>query len=190
MKKIIISVTNDLTTDQRVDKVATSLVSAGFSVFLIGRSHRKASPLNNRKYDSHRFKMFFSKGFLFYFEFNIRLFCFLLTSKCDILLSNDLDTLCANFLISKLRKIKLVYDSHELFTEVPELLNRPITKFIWLSMENFFLKRIKFSYTVSESIASYYRERYGIKMSVISNFPVIKSVKNNSKKSKNFMTSV
>ena len=178
MKKVIISVTNDLTTDQRVDKVANSLFNAGFLVLVLGAVSNKKHILSERKYDFYRFKMFFKKGFFFYFEFNVKLFWFLLRNKSDILLSNDLDTLSANFFVSKLKKIKLVYDSHELFTELPELLERPNVKFIWLSMEKFFLKRIQFSYTVSKSIASYYKSKYGVDMSVVSNFPHIKMINN------------
>ena len=176
MKKIIISVTNDLSTDQRVDKVANSLINAGFLVFLVGACGTDQRILSKRNYKFLRFKMFFKKGGLFYLEFNIRLFFFLLLNKCDLLLSNDLDTLLANFFISKLKKIKLVYDSHELFTEVPELLDRPIVKLIWSWMESFFLKRIDFAYTVSQSIADFYKKKYGLNMIVVSNFPINKTI--------------
>jgi len=176
LKKVIISVTNDLSTDQRVDKVANSLCNAGLSVLVVGRRVLNSEDLANRQYLTHRFNMFFNKKFLFYLEYNIRLFFFLLLRKSDILLSNDLDTLCANFLVSKLKQKKLVYDSHELFTETPELLNRPVVKFVWLSLENFFLKRINFAYTVSHSIANFYREKHGVHMSVIPNFPLTKKV--------------
>ena len=172
MKKIIISVTNDLSTDQRINKVANSLIDAGFSVFVLGTLSKTQINLSKRSYAFHRFKMLFNKGFLFYFEFNLRLFYFLLFNKCDILLSNDLDTLCANFFISRLKKIKLIYDSHELFTEVPELLDRPIVKSIWIYIERFLLKRINYAYAVSQSIADYYNKKYNLNMLVISNFPV------------------
>ncbi len=175
MKKVIISVTNDLTTDQRVDKVANSLINAGFSVLLLGAISKKHVELGSRPYLCHRFKMIFKRGVLFYLEYNIRLFFFLLTHSFDIYLSNDLDTLPANFFASKCKRVKLVYDSHELFSELPELLNRPLVKSIWSYMERYLLKRIKYSYTVSESIADYYNSNYGIKMSVISNFPTRKS---------------
>ena len=171
MKKVIISVTNDLTTDQRVNKVATSLLNAGFSVTLLGAVSKNYTVLNNRKYTLYRFTMLFKKGFFFYLEFNVRLFFFLMRHRGDIFLSNDLDTLCANFLASKLKNVKLVYDSHELFPEVPELLNRPVVKFIWLSIESMLLKRVRYMYTVSESIANYYNGKYGVDMSVVSNFP-------------------
>ncbi len=174
MKRVIISVTNDLSTDQRVDKVANSLSKAGFSVLLVGRKVVDSIDIQNRLYPTHRFSMHFSKGFCFYLEYNIRLLFFLLNQKCDILLANDLDTLCANYLVSRFKNIKLVYDSHELFTELPELIDRPFIKFIWSSLESFLLKRIHYSYTVSDSISNYYKFKYDINMSVISNFPLLR----------------
>ena len=174
MKKVIISVTNDLTTDQRVDKVAYSLINAGFLVVLLGAVSKDSNQLPNRPYVCRRFNMIFKKGVLFYSEFNIRLLFYLLTQRCDIYLSNDLDTLLANFVASKFKSVKLIYDSHELFSELPELLNRPLVQAIWRYIEKYLLKRIKYSYTVSHSIAKYYRNKYGIQMSVIANLPKLK----------------
>ena len=173
MKKVFISVTNDLITDQRAHKVASSLLAKGYDVLLIGKRGEK---IITRNYNCHQLQIVFNKGFLFYLEFNIKLFIFLLFKNCDILLSNDLDTLLPNFLISKLKNNSLVYDSHELFTEVPELLNRKLVKSIWLYIERFCLPNIKYSYTVSESIADYYRNKYQIKMSVIRNFPLTRQL--------------
>ncbi|MAQ31563.1 MAG: glycosyl transferase group 1 [Flavobacteriales bacterium] len=182
MKRVIISVTNDLTTDQRVDKVANSLFKAGFTVLLIGRSLPCSLALSKRHYSAVRLSMFFNKGFLFYLEYNLKLFFYLISKKSDILLSNDLDTICANFFASKLKKNKLIYDSHEIFTEVPELNERPFVKFIWLLIERFFIKKIKTSYTVSDGFAEYYNQKYGICMSVISNFPLSRIVTESMKK--------
>tara|TARA_B100000902_G_scaffold369138_1_gene393071 strand:+ start:643 stop:1722 length:1080 start_codon:yes stop_codon:yes gene_type:complete len=169
LKKVFISVTNDLVTDQRVHKVASSLLKKGYDVLLIGTHGNK---IINRNYNCHQLKTYYNKGFLFYLEFNIKLFVFLLFNHCNILLSNDLDTLLPNYLISKLKNKPLVYDSHELFTEVPELLNRPLVKSVWLYIERLCLPNLKYSYTVSESIADYYRSVYQIKMSVVRNFPL------------------
>ena len=178
MKKVIISVTNDLSTDQRVDKVASSLLRSGFAVLLVGRCLRNSKNITKRNYSTHRFKMFFHRGVMFYLEYNLRLFLFLLFHKSDFLLSNDLDTLLANFIVSKIKNIRLIYDSHELFTDLPELQGRPIRKFIWSCLESFCLRRINFSYTVSNSIANYYRVKYGVQMSVICNFPITQNFQN------------
>jgi glycosyltransferase involved in cell wall biosynthesis len=175
LKRVIISVTNDLTTDQRVDKVCTSLLKLDYEVLLIGRKLQNSIPVS-RAYKTKRFNLFFNSGFLFYAEYNFRLFFFLLFSKKDILVSNDLDTLTANFLTSKILNKKLVYDSHELFTEVPELINRENVKNVWLKIEGCILPKLKNIYTVNDKIANFYSEKYNIDVQVIKNFPAYKEV--------------
>ena len=172
MKKVILSVINDLVTDNRVHKVATSLQKLGFEVLLVGRKLPNSKPINQRTYETHRMNLFFVKGPVFYIEYNIRLFLYLLFKKADILLANDLDTLPANYYAAKLKRKILVYDSHEYFTEVPELINRPKKQAIWHKVERKILPTIKYAYTVSESIASVYREKYGTPFHVVRNIPV------------------
>ena len=169
-KKVIVSVTNDISTDQRVFKVCNSLQAMGFEVELIGAS-RPWSVALNRDYSCKRMKMWFNTGPLFYFEYNLRFFFLLLFKPAAVLLSNDLDTLLANYLISKLKNIPLVYDSHELFPEAPELLERPFKKRLWERLESFLLTKIKHAYTVCESIQSYYKALHGIDMKVVRNVP-------------------
>ncbi len=171
-KRIIISVTNDLTTDQRIDKVAKSLLKIGYSPVLVGFIKPKSLELATRTYETKRFRLCFTNGFLFYAEYNLRLFLYLLFTRSNLFLSNDLDTLLANYLASVVRRKTLIYDSHELFTEQPELENRLTVKKIWLKIEQCILPKIKYSYTVSASIARYYRQKYGVNMEIIRNFPI------------------
>jgi len=131
LKRIVISVTNDLTTDQRVEKTCEVLSDIGYEVLLVGRRLKKSLPIQ-RNYRTVRFYLLFNKGFLFYAEFNIRLFIFLLFTKKNILFSNDLDTLLPNYLLSLLQRKTLVFDSHELFSEIPELVHKPRVKNFWL----------------------------------------------------------
>lgn len=169
-KKIIVSVTNDLSTDQRVAKVCDFLYVNNYDVYLVGRQLKKSLPIDNRPYKIKRFRLFFTKGALFYANYNIRLFFFLLFHRFDVLLSNDLDTLLANFLVFKLkRKKRLVYDSHELFTEVPELVSRPKIRAVWLKIERFIFPRLETIITVNKSIATIYKERYGKNLFVLRN---------------------
>ena len=172
LKKIIVTVTNDLTSDQRVHKVCRTLHNAGYDVFLIGRKLSNSKPLN-RSYRTKRISLLFNKGVLFYAEFNLRLFFVLLFYKKDVLLANDLDTLLPNYLISKLQIKKLVYDSHELFSEIPELVNKPFTKKVWRSLERRVLPKLKNTYTVSNSIADYYDKKHQTKFKVIRNLPLM-----------------
>lgn len=171
MPFLIISVTNDLSTDQRVKKICDSLLDLDYEITLIGRKLTTSIPLN-RAYKIIRMKLLFNKGFLFYAEYNLRLFFKLLFMKKDVLLANDLDTLLANFLISKIFSKKLVYDSHELFTEVPELINRPKVRKFWLMIEQFIFPKLNNVYTVNQSIASYYEKKYATKVNVVKNVSV------------------
>ncbi|QOD60470.1 glycosyltransferase [Polaribacter haliotis] len=170
MRKIIVSVTNDLTTDQRVEKVCNSLHRNGYDIYLVGRFLKNSKKIE-RNYSIKRFKLLFNSGVLFYAEYNIRLFFFLLFKKKDILLCNDVDTLLPNYIISKIQLKKLVFDSHELFSEIPELANRSKVKRIWLSIENWTIPKLKNNYTVCNSIANYYKNKYNVQFETILNVP-------------------
>ena len=172
MKRIVISVTNDLTTDQRVGKTCEVLSEIGYDVLLVGRKLKKSLPIQ-RNYKTIRFKLLFNKGFLFYTEFNIRLFIFLLFTKKNILFSNDLDTLLPNYLLSLLQQKRLIFDSHELFSEIPELVNKPRIKHFWLYLEKTIIPKLKNVITVSNSIKNYYTNLYGISATVVRNIPKI-----------------
>lgn len=176
--RIIVSVTNDLVADNRVHKVCTTLTNMGFVVLLVGRKLPNSIPVKDRNYQTKRFKLLFESGPLFYIEYNFRLFLFLLFAKFTVLLANDLDSLTANFMASKLRQKTLVYDSHEYFTEVPELINRPKVQHIWEWLENKMVPEIKYAYTVCASIANIYKEKYGTDFKVVRNIPRASTVRN------------
>ncbi len=171
MTHIILSVTNDLATDQRVHRVATSLTNRGAKVTLVGRL-LKNSLLLNRDYKTYRMRLLFTKGAFFYAEYNVRLFFYLLFAKVNILVSNDLDTLAANYLASVIRRKKLVYDTHEYFCGVPELQSRKIVQAIWRKIEGSILPKLTNVITVNGSIANLYEQEYGIKLRVVRNVPI------------------
>lgn len=170
-KRVIISVVSDLVTDQRVHRTALALHSKGLEVILVGRQRKSSLLMPARPYQTKRFKLGVESGPLFYAFFNIRLFFFLLFREADILVANDLDTLLPNFVISKLKKQTLFYDSHELFTEVPELVSRPFVQRIWLSIEKYIFPKLKRVFTVNESIAKIYSEKYKIPVAIVRNMP-------------------
>ncbi len=171
MKRILLAVTNDLSTDNRVHKISCTLLKSGAKVTVIGRKKPNSIALDNRPYQTKRFNLLFKKGPCFYMEYNFRLFFYILFRKFDIVVSNDLDTLLGSFLAYKIKSTNLVYDSHEYFTEVPELQGRKRTQSIWKSIEKRILPKIKYAYTVSELIALEYQKLYGIKMNVVRNLP-------------------
>jgi len=170
--RVVVSVINDLSSDQRVDRTCTTLLEMGYEVLLVGRKLRGSVSLTPRAYKTTRMNLLFEKGALFYAEYNLRLFLLLLFTKYDILHANDLDTLLANRLAQRFKGVKLVYDSHEYFTEVPELAEGSFAKRMWLKIERAILPKLKNVLTVNQSIADIYKRLYGIDLKVVRNLPI------------------
>jgi len=168
-KRVIVSVVNDLVTDQRVNRTCLLLNELDFEVLLVGRKMKKSLPVPALPFHTHRMKFLFEKGPLFYGFFNLRLFFYLLFKKSDLLVSNDLDTLLPNYWVHKLKGTPLVYDSHEYFTEVPELVNRKRVQSVWKKIEKSIFPKLNDVITVNDSIASLYEKEYGIRPEVVRN---------------------
>jgi hypothetical protein len=171
MKRIICTVSNDLTFDQRMIRICTTLASAGYQVQLWGRELPDSKPLAQQVFAQKRLRLRSHRGKFFYLELNLRLFFQLLFSSCDIIYAVDLDTLVPGRLVAKLRGKHLVYDAHEYFSEVPELMERPITKRIWEIVARLFIPGTKYAVTVCESLAKVLADRYGVHFEVVRNVP-------------------
>ncbi|MEO9146261.1 MAG: glycosyltransferase [Ginsengibacter sp.] len=167
-KRIIVSVTSDLVTDQRVQKECNTLHKMGYEVLVLGRKSKRGFLLNDLAYRTVRFNVPFRRGPLMYLTFNAQLFFYLLFNKADILWSNDLDTLLPNFLVSRMRGCKLVYDSHEYFTEsVYKLSSRKV----WEMVEKWIFPGLRNVITVNDSIKKVYEKKYRVPVTVIRNVP-------------------
>lgn len=171
MKKVHLSVTNDLYTDQRINKMAQTLSVMGFQVNITGVMRPDSKVFSPPRVGARRMRLLFQKGFLFYAEYNIRLFFLLLSGHYDLYIANDLDTLLPNFLIARLKRTPLVYDSHEYFTGSPEIRDRPFVKWFWKTLEKKLVPRQKLMITVNTSIARLYEKEYGLKAYVVRNLP-------------------
>jgi glycosyltransferase involved in cell wall biosynthesis len=152
------------------------LQKEGFAPTLVGRQKKDSLPLPSRTYTTTRLPLIFQKGKLFYLELNIRLFFFMLFKKVDIITANDLDTLLPCFIVAKLKAKRLVYDSHEYFTELPELAHRKIEKKIWEMLEKAIFPNLQHISTVSNSIAVEYQKKYGKKVKLVCNYPMYQEI--------------
>ncbi|MCX7728785.1 MAG: glycosyltransferase [Bacteroidia bacterium] len=192
-KLAVISVISDIYTDQRVLRAARTLEEMGYDIYLIGRKKQLNSLMNNHiPFQTIHIDPVFQKNVLMYAFFNILLFIKVLkiivcNRKKDVLLyANDLDTLLPNFIISKIFQLPLVYDTHEIFTEVPELQNKTIKKKIWETLEKCIVPKLNFVITVNKSIAEWYRKKYPTSFYVVRNISdQIKSQKIKTKKELN-----
>lgn len=171
MRNILFCVSSDVATDQRILRHCALLVEQGWTVHVVARKKTDSSVLPVLPFRVTRFSMLFQSGPLFYFFFNFRLFFFLLFRSTSVIWSNDIDTLVPCALVSKLKKKKLVFDAHELFTEVPELQNASVKKKIWLYVERIFTRKADMLITVNQSLAHQFYQRYGLNYNVIRNVP-------------------
>jgi glycosyltransferase involved in cell wall biosynthesis len=171
MKTIILTVTNDLTYDQRMIRICTSLADNGFRVILTGRKLRNSVPLSARPFEQVRLFCFFQEGKKFYAEYNTRLFFFLLKQRVDCICAIDLDTILPCYLASVLKRIPRVYDAHELFCEMKEIVTRPSIYKTWKLIEKWLVPKFKNGYTVNQPIAEEFRKMYGVEYIVVRNIP-------------------
>lgn len=187
MTKIICTVTNDLTYDQRMIRICTSLANASYEVLLVGRLREHSKPLKQQPFQQKRLKCFFDKGKFFYIEYNIRLFFFLLFQRFDIVNSIDLDTILPGFYISKIKSKLCIYDAHEYFTEVPEVVPRPTIQKIWKWVEKTTIPKLKYCYTVGDGLADLFQKEYKTTFKVIRNVPWQLDFKTTTKQSKKIL---
>ncbi|MEM9824342.1 MAG: glycosyltransferase, partial [Bacteroidota bacterium] len=57
--KIILTVTNDLNYDQRMQRICGSLSTFGYNILLVGRVRSFSKPLQAQKFEQKRLKCFF-----------------------------------------------------------------------------------------------------------------------------------
>ena len=156
-------------------RICHSLATNGFKVTLVGRKLVASRPLVQKTFAQKRLKCFFYKGFLFYLEYNTRLFFYLLTKRMDAVCAIDLDTILPCLFVSYLKSIKRVYDAHEYFTELKEVRTRPFVKEIWEKVEGFAVPKFKLGYTVSEGLAIEFDRKYNRDYKVVRNLPFLTS---------------
>ncbi len=174
MKSIASLVLNNFTHDYRVYKEASSMVKAGYQVTVVAL-HESDLPEHEtkEKIKIHRIKLKtrnWSKAKLVqlikYFEFMHKVIK--LYKKSDVIHCNDLEPLpiAAYIKVFKNKKVKIVYDAHELETEKhinPGGLLYQFKKTLEMKMLGYVDQMI----TVGEGIAKEYVKRYHIPRPVL-----------------------
>lgn len=187
MKSLTFTVINDLTYDQRMQRICNSLANAGYSVLLVGRKMSSSLSLKNQPYKQKRLTCFFKKGKLMYVEFNLRLLFYLLSISSDCYCAIDLDTILPNYFVSKIKIKKRVYDAHELFTEQKEIVTRPGIHKLWVRVEKFAVPKFLNGYTVNDFIRRELKRRYSVNYKVVRNLPVLSRLQPDSDKKDPFI---
>ena len=173
-KRIVLTVINDLNYDQRMIRICNSLVDEGYKVTLVGRENPKSKPLEKRRFHQKRIKVNRASGKMMYFIYWVKLFFYLLQKKADVFCATDLDSILSVYFASIIKGTKRVYDGHELFTEMKEVVTRPKEKAMWEWIERFTLPRFPIGYTIGDYYAGYFQKKYGLNYEVIRNATVLK----------------
>jgi glycosyltransferase involved in cell wall biosynthesis len=170
-RKIITSAFSNLYTDQRIEKVCRTLHENGYEIELIGNNWNGAEEMS-RPYPFSRIQLVSKSLKTAYFEFNWKLYQELKkkADKNTILHANDLDALLPNYLIAKKLNIPLIFDSHEIFSEMPAIQGKMSQK-LWRYLEKTIIPKIKFMITASSGYANWFKTRYGIQPVVVQNAP-------------------
>lgn len=175
MPRIIFCVTNDLSYDQRMIRICTTLSNAGYQVLLVGRANRHSVPLLERPYQQHRLKLPFFEGKAFYASYQVALFRYLMKQNADAIVAIDLDTIVPAYYTAKIKGWKKAMDAHEYFTGQKEVMSRPGIYKIWKKIEQKYLPHFRQGYTVSRGIADLFKDEYGLEYEVIRNLPVYRA---------------
>ncbi|RYE24044.1 MAG: glycosyltransferase [Sphingobacteriales bacterium] len=155
-------------------RICTSLHNAGYKVTLIGRERPSSKPLIERPYKQVRIKQRIDTGKLFYLTYNLKLLFHLLFIKMDAICAIDLDTILPVYYTSIIRGIYRVYDAHELFCEIEEVVSRPGIQKMWYAIERHTVPHFKFGYTVNQSYVDEYRRMYGVEYAIVRNATVLR----------------
>jgi len=159
-----------------MNRICSTLAEAGADVWLIGRFKKDSIALIDKPYQQKRLKCIFQSGKLFYVEFNIRLFFYLIFQSFDKLCSIDLDTVLPGLTVCKLKKKTHLYDAHEMFPFVPEVISRPKIQKFWMWVEKVTFKHSNVIYTVGGAIANWFQNKYNKQVYVVRNMPLIHDI--------------
>lgn len=171
--KIIFTVTNELSYDQRMIRICRSLANAGYRVLLVGRSKPGAVALTKEVFEQKRIPVLFGKGKLFYIEYNLKLFFYLLFKKTTAICAIDLDTILPVYWAAEIKRCQRIYDAHELFCEMKEVVSRPAIYKFWKRVERFTVPKFNNGYTVNQIIADEFAKLYGVNYEVIRSIAVL-----------------
>jgi glycosyltransferase involved in cell wall biosynthesis len=92
----------------------------------------------------------------------------------DGVIAIDLDTILPVLCVSQLKRIPRIYDAHELFCDMKEVVERPLIRRIWSCIESFSVPKFHWGYTVNHYLSDYFKNNYNRQYSIIRNMAVHK----------------
>ena len=166
-KKILVLADNGIVHDSRILRETSALVELGIDVKIIGIKENALKKISQFPFQYKLIPIWsrriFPKNYfgwcIKYFEVIIKYCFYLLKENPGIVHAHDLPCLLPAYMASKLRKFKIIYDSHELYTE--QTPNNNFVTRIWRAVERYILPRINAVIAANSSRARIMLEEYG-----------------------------
>lgn len=170
--KVCDVVRNSVWYDPRVIKQIDEYVKADFDVYVVGEEDNRynASEINRIPASvrivkiKEKYKRFQNKFNTVLKEISVckSLAKEIAACKPDIIHANDLDALLAAYIASRSWKCKIVFDSHEVYTDNFGLASAVLKKRFWSIVERWVIKRVDLVVCVSNAASDYFATKYNI----------------------------
>ncbi|WP_141655179.1 glycosyltransferase, partial [Candidatus Kryptonium thompsonii] len=172
---ILIIFLGNISHDSRSFKMYNSFVSLGYDVKVLCAKEPNERSLENPDvtYISlKRHKRAVTKILMFYLKSVLSI----PKVNPDIIIASDFFSLPIAWLISKIRKTKLIYDSRELYSSLASLYGRKLKQNLIIKLERFFTSKCNLILTVSQSIYEILSTQfYDKKIQILRNLPYQKN---------------
>ncbi len=178
MKKFLLITFSDIEYDSRILRYI-KILNERYELFVIGNGKLHLKNINfnyiNLKYSFKRKNKNFFEFFYYYFYLKFKVFFIIQQIKPSFIHANDFETFLPSYISFIRKRIRIIYDSHEIWCKRDGVERNLFTRFI-----NFFdyifekkiIKKIKYVITVSDSIKKYFEKNYNLKnVYVIRNLP-------------------
>ena len=166
-KKVLITFLGNIDYDTRCHNLYTTLKVNGFDVSFTGFDWltKNFKPVKGDITIHKLHKGFLSLSFYLKFIWQIKLALF--SSRASIFFAEDIYTLPFVVIFGKLKRVKIFYDSRELFGYLAGLKERKFVQSFWKTVENFFIKHVDHIITTGSMDSEVLKEMYGVTNTVV-----------------------
>ena len=170
--KVCDVVRNSVWYDPRVIKQIDEYVKADFDVYVIGEEDNRYNASEIERIPASvrivkikdKYKRFQNKINTVLKEISVckSLAKEIAACKPDIIHANDLDALLAAYIATRSWKCKIVFDTHEVYTDNFGMASAVLKKLFWSFIESWIIKRVDLVVCVSNAAADYFAAKYNI----------------------------
>jgi glycosyltransferase involved in cell wall biosynthesis len=177
---VLMLLTNAYDPDPRVRQEALTLISMGCRVKLLAwdRDQKSAGLQVMEGVEVERVHLASSHGrgtmqIFFYVALYMHMFWRASRIPFDVVHCHDLDTLPLGFVLGKLKRKPIVYDSHESFMDMLEGSINPGLRRVLMGFENFLIRRVDLLITVGEKLRQFFVDRGARRTAVVGNWKIL-----------------